>query len=144
LLHSGSADKTVKFWDLETFELIGSTGPEVNWYFELIIVYFLYVCNFRNFSIISLKSNLGGDWGSQLYVPSKKEMEKEHKLRSPCLVLLYYTTKSHMQMFCSIIQFDLGTYLIHLNYFLCFHEHLICLNYFLCFHQNTRQQVFDP
>lgn len=26
----GSADKTVKFWDLETFELIGSAGPEVN------------------------------------------------------------------------------------------------------------------
>lgn len=32
LLHSGSADKTVKFWDLETFELIGSTGPEVYYY----------------------------------------------------------------------------------------------------------------
>lgn len=29
LPHSGSSDKTVKFWDLETFELIGSTGPEV-------------------------------------------------------------------------------------------------------------------
>lgn len=27
---SGSADKTVKFWDLETLELIGSAGPEVN------------------------------------------------------------------------------------------------------------------
>lgn len=26
---SGSADRTVKFWDLETFELIGSSGPEV-------------------------------------------------------------------------------------------------------------------
>lgn len=26
---SGSADRTVKFWDLETFELIGSTRPEV-------------------------------------------------------------------------------------------------------------------
>lgn len=26
----GSADKTVKFWDLETFELIGSAGPEVS------------------------------------------------------------------------------------------------------------------
>ncbi|KAL5213662.1 hypothetical protein ABZP36_002814 [Zizania latifolia] len=26
----GSADKTVKFWDLETFELIGSTGPEIS------------------------------------------------------------------------------------------------------------------
>lgn len=26
---AGSADKTVKFWDLETFELIGSSGPEV-------------------------------------------------------------------------------------------------------------------
>lgn len=25
----GSADKTLKFWDLETFELIGSSGPEV-------------------------------------------------------------------------------------------------------------------
>lgn len=25
----GSADRTVKFWDLETFELIGSAGPEV-------------------------------------------------------------------------------------------------------------------
>lgn len=25
----GSADRTVKFWDLETFELIGSSGPEV-------------------------------------------------------------------------------------------------------------------
>lgn len=29
-LHIGSSDKTVKFWDLETFELIGSAGPEVN------------------------------------------------------------------------------------------------------------------
>lgn len=26
---TGSADRTVKFWDLETFELIGSGGPEV-------------------------------------------------------------------------------------------------------------------
>lgn len=26
----GSADRTVKFWDLETFELIGSSGPEVS------------------------------------------------------------------------------------------------------------------
>ncbi|GJM91096.1 hypothetical protein PR202_ga07438 [Eleusine coracana subsp. coracana] len=26
----GSADKTVKFWDLETFELIGSSGSEAN------------------------------------------------------------------------------------------------------------------
>jgi katanin p80 WD40 repeat-containing subunit B1 len=26
--YSGSADRTVKFWDLETFELIGSTRPE--------------------------------------------------------------------------------------------------------------------
>lgn len=26
---TGSADRTVKFWDLETFELIGSAGPEV-------------------------------------------------------------------------------------------------------------------
>lgn len=25
----GSSDRTVKFWDLETFELIGSAGPEV-------------------------------------------------------------------------------------------------------------------
>ena len=32
-IYAGSADKTVKFWDLETFELIGSAGPEVcsNW-----------------------------------------------------------------------------------------------------------------
>ncbi|KAG2548182.1 hypothetical protein PVAP13_9KG149700 [Panicum virgatum] len=28
LLATGSADKTLKFWDLETFELIGSSGPE--------------------------------------------------------------------------------------------------------------------
>jgi WD40 repeat protein len=28
-LFVGSADRTVKFWDLETFELIGSAGPEV-------------------------------------------------------------------------------------------------------------------
>jgi katanin p80 WD40 repeat-containing subunit B1 len=28
LLATGSADRTVKFWDLETFELIGSTRPE--------------------------------------------------------------------------------------------------------------------
>lgn len=27
---AGSADRTVKFWDLETFELIGSAGPEVS------------------------------------------------------------------------------------------------------------------
>lgn len=27
---SGSADRTVKFFDLETFELIGSAGPEVS------------------------------------------------------------------------------------------------------------------
>lgn len=26
----GSADRTVKFWDLETFELIGSTRAEVS------------------------------------------------------------------------------------------------------------------
>lgn len=26
---TGSADRTVKFWDLETFEIIGSAGPEV-------------------------------------------------------------------------------------------------------------------
>lgn len=26
---SGSTDRTIKFWDLETFELIGSAGPEV-------------------------------------------------------------------------------------------------------------------
>lgn len=26
---AGSADRTVKFWDLETFEPIGSAGPEV-------------------------------------------------------------------------------------------------------------------
>ncbi|KAM7274571.1 hypothetical protein ACFE04_016437 [Oxalis oulophora] len=30
LLATGSADRTVKFWDLETFELIGSTGPETS------------------------------------------------------------------------------------------------------------------
>ncbi|PPR80519.1 hypothetical protein GOBAR_AA40196 [Gossypium barbadense] len=29
LTFTGSADRTVKFWDLETFELIGSAGPEV-------------------------------------------------------------------------------------------------------------------
>lgn len=29
-MYTGSADKTVKFWDLETFELIGSSGPEVS------------------------------------------------------------------------------------------------------------------
>lgn len=29
LVVTGSADKTVKFWDLETFELIGSGGTEV-------------------------------------------------------------------------------------------------------------------
>ncbi|KAI3852408.1 hypothetical protein MKX03_018888, partial [Papaver bracteatum] len=28
LLATGSADRTVKFWDLETFELIASAGPE--------------------------------------------------------------------------------------------------------------------
>ncbi|MBA0556877.1 hypothetical protein Golob_026946, partial [Gossypium lobatum] len=28
LAFTGSADRTVKFWDLETFELIGSAGPE--------------------------------------------------------------------------------------------------------------------
>jgi katanin p80 WD40 repeat-containing subunit B1 len=28
LLATGSADRTVKFFDLETFELIGSAGPE--------------------------------------------------------------------------------------------------------------------
>ncbi|RRT45608.1 hypothetical protein B296_00055011, partial [Ensete ventricosum] len=27
---TGSADRTVKFWDLETFELIGSAGPETS------------------------------------------------------------------------------------------------------------------
>ncbi|XP_020398912.1 katanin p80 WD40 repeat-containing subunit B1 homolog [Zea mays] len=38
LLATGSVDTTVKFWDLETFELIGSSGPENNReYFELIL-----------------------------------------------------------------------------------------------------------
>ncbi|KAI7994536.1 hypothetical protein LOK49_LG11G00038 [Camellia lanceoleosa] len=32
LLATGSADRTVKFWDLETFELIGSAGPETTVY----------------------------------------------------------------------------------------------------------------
>jgi hypothetical protein len=27
---AGSTDRTVKFFDLETFELIGSAGPEVS------------------------------------------------------------------------------------------------------------------
>lgn len=35
LFFSGSADRTVKFWDLETFELIGSTRPEVSEVFVL-------------------------------------------------------------------------------------------------------------
>jgi WD40 repeat protein len=30
LYTAGSADRTVKFFDLETFELIGSAGPEVS------------------------------------------------------------------------------------------------------------------
>jgi hypothetical protein len=30
---AGSVDKTLKFWDLETFELIGSSGPEVPYLF---------------------------------------------------------------------------------------------------------------
>ena len=41
---TGSADRTVKFWDLETFELIGSTRPEVSdiifslkWKFNLML-----------------------------------------------------------------------------------------------------------
>lgn len=29
ILNPGSADKTVKFWDLETFEMIGSARREV-------------------------------------------------------------------------------------------------------------------
>jgi WD40 repeat protein len=37
LIHSGSADKTVKFWDLETFELIGSSGPEVYVCFDIFV-----------------------------------------------------------------------------------------------------------
>jgi katanin p80 WD40 repeat-containing subunit B1 len=52
LLATGSADKTLKFWDLETFELIGSSGPENSReYFEpvwsLIINFFIssYVWN---------------------------------------------------------------------------------------------------
>jgi len=30
ILFTGSADRTVKFWDLETFELIGSARREVS------------------------------------------------------------------------------------------------------------------
>jgi len=29
MFDAGSADRTVRFWDLETFELIGTAGPEV-------------------------------------------------------------------------------------------------------------------
>lgn len=36
LLVIGSADKTVKFWDLETFELIGSGGTEVSYVMSLL------------------------------------------------------------------------------------------------------------
>lgn len=36
LLFPGSADRTVKFWDLETFELIGSSRPEVHNFIQLI------------------------------------------------------------------------------------------------------------
>ena len=39
---SGSADRTVKFWDLETFELIGSSGPEVLQVFSLNQARFAY------------------------------------------------------------------------------------------------------
>ena len=60
LLHSGSADKTVKFWDLETFELIGSTGPEVYYYkHSLFFPLFFCLCNMRYFGIMSLISYLG-------------------------------------------------------------------------------------
>lgn len=64
----------------------------------------------------------------------EKEIENEHKLRSPCLMLLY-TIKIYVLTFCSIIKFNLGTYLIHLH----------CL----CFHQNyqttgVRSMTFNP
>uniref|UniRef100_A0A804QQK3 Katanin p80 WD40 repeat-containing subunit B1 homolog n=1 Tax=Zea mays TaxID=4577 RepID=A0A804QQK3_MAIZE len=46
LLATGSVDTTVKFWDLETFELIGSSGPENNReYFELVRILSLISSN---------------------------------------------------------------------------------------------------
>lgn len=42
LLFTGSADRTVKFWDLETFELIGSAGPEVNIYAVGLIIQIMF------------------------------------------------------------------------------------------------------
>ena len=75
LLHSGSADKTVKFWDLETFELIGSTGPEV--YYYTLSLWGYFKCLFSlclecpNFSIISLISEFGGDLFSLFHKKKK-------------------------------------------------------------------------
>lgn len=43
----GSADRTVKFWDLETFELIGSAGPEV-----------LSYTNFTTYSWVEFKVDI--------------------------------------------------------------------------------------
>lgn len=53
---TGSADRTVKFWDLETFELIGSGGPEVPASFMLdskLVAFYLSVLPF-NISLFSL------------------------------------------------------------------------------------------
>lgn len=52
-LFTGSADRTVKFWDLETFELIGSTGPEVNDCLMGLILLALHMFEWNGQSIIS-------------------------------------------------------------------------------------------
>lgn len=46
--NAGSADRSVKFWDLETFELIGSAGPEV--------------CAQWNVFVLNLKFDITRNW----------------------------------------------------------------------------------
>lgn len=45
---TGSADRTVKFWDLETFEIIGSAGPEVLEAFLFVAPFFFNINNLHS------------------------------------------------------------------------------------------------
>lgn len=114
LLHSGSADKTVKFWDLETFELIGSTGPEVHYHKQFIVYLFAFVTSDIFFSMLSIIVNFGVGVVHSFVCPIKKEMENEQKE----ITITLFDATLHQSCMNILKQtlVEMGTYLIHLNY----------------------------